>query len=93
MKITQRATGGSTCIQAAGDITLGGERSDLPLMEATRIHVRPGDVVVVSPRTASLTPNQAREYQDHLTRWEPSIRWLVLPVASDLSVMEQDDNT
>lgn len=91
MKITQRATGG-TCIQAAGDITLGGSvPGEIIPVEVERVTVRPGDIVVVRPRDTSLTPNQAREMQKYLATYLPGITWLVLSLPADVTILTEED--
>lgn len=56
-----------------------------------RLVVHPGEKVVVHPLDASLTPNQARELQEHLRKQELGIQWLVLPLAADITVLSVEE--
>lgn len=57
-----------------------------------RLVVHPGEKVVVHPLDSSLTPNQARELQEHLRRCEPGVQWLVLPLAADITVLSVEED-
>ena len=57
-----------------------------------RLVVHPGEKVMVHPLDTSLTPNQARELQEHLRRCEPDIQWLVLPLAADITVLSVEED-
>lgn len=65
---------------------------DIPVLDATRIDLRPGDLVLIRPHDGMvLTPRQARDVQDWLQEFIPDHRVCVLPFAADLALLSAED--